>query len=143
VNRPSFQPRSGRRPFVGVVTVDDQELFRQVAREVIEATAGFELLGEAASAQEALDVVEALDPDLVFLDVRMPGIDGIETARRLGAAHPSSTVVLVSSESSAGMPSDVGACGAAAFLPKEQFGPPALRRLWAAHGQPSSSSDGG
>jgi two-component system invasion response regulator UvrY len=125
-----------RRAFVRVVTVDDQALFRQVAREVIEATPGFELVGEAAGGEAALDLADEVEPDLILVDVQMPGIDGLETARRLCAAHPASIVVLVSSEDSAAMPSDFGGCGAVAFLPKEDFGQPALRRLWAAHGRP-------
>jgi two-component system, NarL family, invasion response regulator UvrY len=127
---------SRRRPVVGVVTVDDQALFRQVVREVVEATPGFELLGEAAGGEAALDLADEVEPDLVLVDVRMPGIDGLETARRLRAAHPTSIVVLVSSEDSAAMPADVCSCGAAAFLSKEDFGQPALRWLWAAHGRP-------
>ena len=55
---------------------------------MIEATPGFEAVGEAASGEEALDAVDRLDPQLVLLDVRMPGIDGIEVARRLGRDAP-------------------------------------------------------
>jgi DNA-binding NarL/FixJ family response regulator len=142
----SMDPLSRSRPrrlFVGVVTVDDQAVFRRAAREVIEATPGFELLGEAAGGEAALDLADAVEPDLILVDVRMPGIDGVETARRLCAAHPASIVVLVSSEDSATMPSDLGACGAVAFLQKETFGQPALRRLWAAYGRPASLPGGG
>ena len=75
----------GARVAVGVMTVDDQAVFRQAAREVIEATDGFEYLGEAGSGEEALALAGELDPDLVLVDIRMPGIDGFETARRLSA----------------------------------------------------------
>jgi DNA-binding NarL/FixJ family response regulator len=79
-----------------------------VAREVIGATAGFELLGEAASGEEALDLADRVDPDLVLVDLRMPGMDGLETCRRLRATHPAATVVLVSTDE----PDDMcpGAC---------------------------------
>ena len=73
---------------VRVLTVDDQAVFRGIAREVIDATPGFESVGEAASGEEALAAVDRLDPQLVLLDVRMPGLDGIEVARRLRATHP-------------------------------------------------------
>ena len=82
-------------PPVGVVVVDDQLVFRQVAHEVIDATEDFELLGEASSGAHALAAVDELDPDLVLLDVRMPGMDGIETAARLHERHPESVVVLI------------------------------------------------
>ena len=74
-------------PAVRVLTVDDQAVFRGVARDVIEATAGFEAIGEAANGEEALEAVERLAPQLVLLDVRMPGLDGVEVARRLTATQ--------------------------------------------------------
>ena len=72
-------------PTVGVLTVDDQQVFREVAVAVIEATPGFEPVGQAASGEEALRLLETLRPDLALIDVRMPGMDGVETARRLAA----------------------------------------------------------
>jgi len=122
-------------PTVGVMTVDDQPAFREVAREVIEATGGFVHLGEASCAEEALAVAGQVDPDLVFVDVRMPGIDGLETARRLKASHPAATIVLISTEGFEGDPSGVESSGAAAFLRKEDFRPSVLQRLWDEHGR--------
>ena len=120
---------------VGVVVVDDQLVFRQVAREVIAATAGFELIGEATSGEHALAVVAELEPDLVLLDVRMPGIDGIETAARLREKHPEIVVVLISIEEEPYMPGGLDSCGAAELLRKENFGPSLLRRVWREHGR--------
>jgi two-component system, NarL family, invasion response regulator UvrY len=122
-------------PPVEVVTVDDQEIFRAVVRDVIEATPGFRAVGEAASGQEALRVIHELEPQLVLLDVRMPGMDGIETAQHIRAAHPDTVVVLVSLADSADLPSSAGACGAAALVRKQDFGPALLRSLWSAHGR--------
>ncbi len=120
---------------VGVMTVDDQAVFRQAAREVIEATDGFVHLGEAGSGEEAIALAGELDPDLVLVDVRMPGIDGLETARRLGAAHPASTVVLISTASLDEYPSGDELFGAVAFVRKQDLGPALLRRLWVDHGR--------
>jgi two-component system, NarL family, invasion response regulator UvrY len=125
--------RQKPRPYVGVLTVDDQAVFRRAARDVIEATAGFVLLGEAASGKEALALAAELEPDLVLVDVRMPGMDGLETTRRLCAADPSLTVVLVSTDDLAQPSCD--SCGAVAFLPKNAFGRVALQRLWTSHGR--------
>jgi len=119
---------------VAVVTVDDQEVFRAVAREVIDATPGFWVAGEACSGEEALRVVGELEPQLVLLDVRMPGMGGIETAQRLRAAHPGTVVVLVTLAGSGDLPSSAGTCGAAALVRKQDFGPAVLRMLWSAHG---------
>jgi DNA-binding NarL/FixJ family response regulator len=60
----------------------------------------------------------------------MPGMNGVETASRLVAAHPTSIVVLVSSEDHASLPGGADCCGAAALLCKEEFGTGALRQLW-------------
>ena len=80
------------------MTVDDQAVFRAAARDVIEATPGFESVGEACSCEEALEVIGRAEPRLVLVDVRMPGIDGIETAMRIRDSHPDVVVVLISIE---------------------------------------------
>ena len=121
-----------------VVVVDDQAVFRQVARQVIEATPQFELSGEASSGPDALAAADELEPDLVLVDVRMPGMDGIETAAALTAAHPGVVVVLISVEEPPNVPGGVGTCGAAALVRKRDFGPSLLRRLWTSYGTPVS-----
>jgi two-component system invasion response regulator UvrY len=120
---------------VRVLTVDDQALFRGIAREVIDATPGFEFAGEASSGEEALTAVDDLSPQLVLLDVRMPGMDGIEVARRLSARHPETVVVLISIEESVDVPSAAQLTGGVPFVRTRDFGPALLRRLWAAHGR--------
>ena len=126
---------------VSVVTVDDQAVFRAVARDVIDATPGFELVGEASSGETAVAVVDELDPELVLMDVRMPGTDGTEAARRIKAANPDVVVILISIEESAMVPSSAE-CGAAALVRKQDFGPAMLRDLWDLHGvhKPTNTS---
>ena len=120
-------------PCVRVLTVDDQELFRGVARDVIDATPGFEGIGEAASGEEGLEAVERLSPELVLLDVRMPGMDGIEVARRLVVKHPETVVVLISIEEGVDVPS-AAHLDTVPLVRKQDFGPRLLRRLWKEHG---------
>jgi DNA-binding NarL/FixJ family response regulator len=119
---------------VRVLAVDDQEVFRRVARQLVASTEGFELVGEASSGEQALSLAGDLQPDLVLLDVRMPGLDGIETARRLGAVVPEAVVVLVSLERLVDLPSAITSVGAAAHVRKQELSPSALRGLWRVHG---------
>jgi DNA-binding NarL/FixJ family response regulator len=125
---------------VSVVTVDDQAVFRTVARELIEATAGFESVGEAASAEEGIVLVDEVDPQLVLMDVRMPGMDGIEAARRIKEGHPSTVVLLVSIEDPPVPADELEGCGASEFVRKQDFGPSKLRALWDRHAPGASSS---
>jgi DNA-binding NarL/FixJ family response regulator len=119
---------------VGVLVVDDKLAFRHAAREVVEAAGpDFVMVGEAASGEHALAAVDELHPDLVLVDVRMDGMDGIETSKRLTAAHPETIVVLVTVEDLLALPSEVGFCGAADLVRKQELRPALLRRLWQAH----------
>lgn len=118
---------------VGVLAVDDQTIFLDVARDVVAATPGFHWVGGATSGKEALDAVTELAPELVLLDVRMPGMDGIETAQRICERHPDVVVVLISVDESPAIES----WGAAALVRKREFGPAMLRRLWRTYRQSS------
>ena len=117
---------------VSVLVVDDHDDFRALICEVVEATPGMLLAGQARSGEEALDAVADLSPRLVIMDKRMAGMGGVEAARRMRARHPEVVVVLVSVEA----PKDgvVEAAGAAAFLHKRSISPKALAGLWSRYG---------
>ena len=119
---------------VRVLTIDDQAIFRSLARDVIEATPGFESVGDAADGEAGIEAVGKLGPDLVLLDVRMPGIDGIEVARRLAAKHPQVVVILISIEERIDVPSAAALKGIP-LVRKQEFCPRLLRRLWAEYGR--------
>jgi CheY-like chemotaxis protein len=114
---------------VRVLVVDDQAVVRSAARTMLEAASGFQPVGEAASGVEALRAIEELEPDLVLLDVRMPDMDGIETAERIRARRRDTVVVLMSSDDSAESESQ----GVAAFLAKHRLKAALLRELWSRH----------
>lgn len=124
-------PETGR---VSVLTVDDQPFFRDAAHDVILATRGFDAVGEACSGEEGLGMVEESAPELVLVDVRMPGLDGIETTKRIKAAHPEVVVVLISIEDPSNLSAEACTSGAAALVRKQDFGPSLLRNLWESHG---------
>jgi DNA-binding NarL/FixJ family response regulator len=83
---------------VRVMAVDHREPSRQAARELIAITPGFTWLAAAATAEEALEAAIQVRPDLVLVEAEMPGIDGLETRRRLEEAVPEAVVVLLSAE---------------------------------------------
>jgi DNA-binding NarL/FixJ family response regulator len=117
---------------VTVLAVDDQPVFLQAARALIEATPGFEHVGQARSGPEALTLAAALQPDLILLDLRMPGMDGTETARRLEALVPDAVVVLVALGE---LPDTSAVAGIDAMLQKQALSARTLRGIWAAHGR--------
>jgi DNA-binding NarL/FixJ family response regulator len=121
---------------VQVLTVDDQPVFRDAARALIASTPGFVLAGEACSGAEALSAADELHPDMVLLDVRMPGLDGIETARILTAKSSGTVVVLVSGHEDDEIRGLAEESGAVALVRKERLRPALLRELWGSHAPP-------
>ncbi len=118
---------------VRVLIVDDQEPFRMAARLVVEATDGFEVAGEAETGESSVEMARELKPDLVLMDVNLPGINGLDATRQILAEEAGSVVVLLLStyEEEEYAPR-AAECGAAAYLPKASFGPDRLAAAWAA-----------
>ena len=120
---------------VGVLIVNDQEPFRLAARAVVEATEGFEVVGEVDSGEASVDSARHLTPDLVLMDVNLPGIDGLEATRRILAESDGRVVVLLLStyeaEEYAPRAAEVGA---ASYIPKSEFDPDRLSEAWSATG---------
>ena len=117
---------------VRVLAVDDQAIFLRALRQLIAAAPGFEQIGEALSGEEAIRRTDELRPDLILLDVRMPGMDGVDTARRLVDCSATATVVLISLEPLPELEDGLPA-GVAAFLRKQELSVRKLAAVWAEH----------
>lgn len=113
---------------VRVLVVDDQEPYRRAMSAVVAATDGFVVVGAVTTGEESLDAVAELHPDLVLMDVHLPGIDGVEAARRLSGQADGPVVVLLSTYDADQV--DLAGSGAAAYVAKADLGPDRLSAVW-------------
>lgn len=111
-----------------LLIVDDHHGFRAFARDLLGGD-GFEVAGEAADGESALDAVQELHPDVVLLDIQLPGIDGFEVAERLAQTMPSPMVVLTSTRAAADFGTRLRDAPVRGFIPKQDLSAEAVTAL--------------
>jgi DNA-binding NarL/FixJ family response regulator len=129
----TLEPRAvgSEEPARGVLIVDDQAPFRSAARSLVGLLGGWRVVGEVASGEDAVGAAASLHPDLVLMDINLPGISGIEATRQIVAADPDVKVVLLSTYAAEDLPEDARSCGAAGYIGKADLTPRLLRELLA------------
>ena len=108
-----------------VLIVDDHAGFRVAARAMLNQM-GLKVIGEAESGESAIESVLELRPDIVLLDIQLPGIDGIEVARRLQDVVPTPVIVLTSTRDAVDYGSRLASAPAAIFVAKSDLNRHAL-----------------
>ncbi len=105
---------------IHVLIVDDRPSVRRGLQMQLMLEPDIEVVGEAASGEEALALVQQLQPDVVLMDVKMPGMDGITATRGVQAIRPLSTIILLSLYDDTHLKAEAQAAGAAAFVGKHE-----------------------
>jgi two-component system invasion response regulator UvrY len=112
---------------IDVLIVDDQEAFRAAARTVVAASRGFSVAAEAATGEQAVELSSSILPDIVLMDINLPGIDGLQATSRIVATSPQVRVLLMSTYRIEDLPADARESGATAYVHKEDLSPAVLR----------------
>jgi two-component system chemotaxis response regulator CheY len=110
------EPARGRQS--RILIVEDNAVIRDLLRGILRHDADLVVVGEAASGENAIDLAEKLRPDLICLDVLLPGLDGIAILRALRAVHPEMRVVLVTGQATNSIVSEALSLGASGFVVK-------------------------
>jgi DNA-binding NarL/FixJ family response regulator len=117
----------------GVLAVDDDPPFLALLHDVVRATCHLQVVGEADCGERAVDLAGELKPDVVLMDVRMPGLGGIEAARQIKAALPVTLLILISTTRPDELRSEVDEVGADAIVWKSELHPDWLDEIWRRH----------
>ena len=113
-----------------MLAVDDQPAFLSVMRDLLEATANLEVVAEATTAKQAIELVRELKPGMVLMDIWMPGMDGMRAVHEIKTRAPGTVVVLTSTTPPAELPLRPEALGAEAIVWKSDLRPALLDDLW-------------
>lgn len=105
-----------------LLIVDDHEIFRRGLRALLEPYADWKICGEAVDGNDAVSQCESLKPDIVVMDVTMPGLNGLEASRLIKKSAPDTQVVIITQHDSPQIRAAARDAGAAAFVTKSSVG---------------------
>ena len=103
---------------IKVLIVDDHQMIRFGTRRLLEDESGLQIVGEASSGEEAIEAVDALNPQVILMDVQMPGIGGLEATRRCLRIAPDVKVIALSMHDGEPFPSKLFEAGAKGYVSK-------------------------
>jgi DNA-binding NarL/FixJ family response regulator len=112
-----------------ILLADDHQIVRQGLRAILKAEADFQLAGEASDGLETLRLVERLQPDVMVLDLMMPGLNGMEVARQVSRRSPRTRVVILSMHSTEAYVVEALRAGASAYVLKESSAEELVRAI--------------
>lgn len=114
---------------IRVLLVDDHQIFREALRSLLDRTANIQVVGEAADGAEVARLARELSPNIVCMDISMPGLNGIEATRQLSAAFPEVKVIALSTHTDHVYVMDIMRAGAQGFVTKAEGGKELLRAI--------------
>jgi two-component system, NarL family, response regulator DevR len=112
-----------------IVLVDDHEVVRLGLRALLEHHSQFEVVGDATTAKEAIEAVDRLHPDIVLMDIRLPGASGIEACEEINKTYPDTRVVMLTSYAEDEMLFSAIRAGASGYILKQIGGEDLVRAL--------------
>ena len=123
-----------------VLIVDDHQMVREGLNSILEGYDDLTVVGDASTGEQALQSVRTLQPDVVIMDMHMPGWNGAESTKRILKEYPATVVIGLSIQSDPQVAESMLEAGVAAFLPKEAIGNDLYATIQMAVSRPASGS---
>jgi NarL family two-component system response regulator LiaR len=112
-----------------ILLADDHPLMRRALRDVLEREPDFEVVGEAGNGSEAIELTERHGPDVVIMDISMPGMTGVEATKRIKSSLPSTSVLILTVHTDIHTIVSILQAGASGYLVKSIFGPEVVHTI--------------
>jgi two-component system response regulator DevR len=104
---------------IRLLIVDDHEMVREGLKAILVAEPDFTIVGDAANAEQALEMIERLHPEIALVDIRLPGTNGIELCRMVGERYPETVVIILTTFTDEGLVAQCIQAGARGFIVKD------------------------